>query len=87
MRSINARLALTADEYLPAILDIFISIAFVTLASYAMIHTTVKQQIVSYVFILILETFNKGVIILLSSLDPTGIVRIIESGVSGEETS
>ena len=43
VRTINGQLALMADEYLPAILDIFISLTFVSLATYAMIHTTVKQ--------------------------------------------
>ena len=35
-------------------------------------------------FILILETFNKGIVLLLKSLDPTGSARIIEQAINNE---
>ena len=50
-----------------------------------MIHTSVQMQSLSFLFIIVLETFNKGFILLLKSLDPTGTVRIIENSLSGEE--
>ena len=43
------------------------------------------MQSLSFLFIIVLETFNKGFILLLKSLDPTGTVRIIENSLSGEE--
>ena len=51
-----------------------------------MIHTSVKLQSVNFLFIIVLETFNKGFILLLKSLDVTGTVRIIEHWLAGEKT-
>jgi hypothetical protein len=64
-------------------LDTFIAITFQYLGIRAMLHKTVNQQVSVFYFILILETFNKGIVLLLKSLDPTGSSRLIEEAIMG----